>query len=438
MKLKLLIPLFLSIFVFVVSFFIYININNGNQTLNKISKLDNYSISISIEELSNTNYEFLKTEANDFIEKEKKLFLSQNDFFKENGVQFSITSSIKKENNIESLSIKSSYIQKNYSKLNEKNIYYDVIKNKEILLTDYLETTSDISELSKIVHLDLQRMVIENNISTSEEELSKMSNLSNPQYVDYKLNDDGLQLTYIIKQFQNLKLSIQLSYDQINSYLKSEYQKKIDYSIKRDLTSFKEKKLIAFTFDDGPNTTTTEILLNGLSKYNAKVTFFVLGSKVNSNSTILKRAYEEGNQIGSHTYNHKNLIKLSEAQIKAEINNTASVVKNIIGVEPSVLRPPYGNSNVYVRNNANVPIILWNIDPLDWKYHDKDIVKENIVKNAKDGDIVLVHDIYLSSVEGALLAMEELYKKDFAFVTIDEMMQLKEINWQKGKYYYNF
>ena len=252
------------------------------------------------------------------------------------------------------------------------------------------------------------------------------------------MNEAGLELSYIIKQPQDLKTSIHLSYDQINSYLKSEYQKKVDYSIKRDLTPFAGKKLIAFTFDDGPNTATTEVLLNGLSKYNAKVTFFVLGNKVNSNSTILKRAYDEGTQIGSHTYNHKNLIKLNEAQIKAEINNTASVVKNIIGVEPTALRPPYGNTNAYVRNNVNVPIILWNIDPLDWKYRDKNIVKENIVKNAKDGDIVLVHDIYMSSVEGALLAMEELYKNGFAFVTIDEMMQLKGITWQKGKYYYSF
>lgn len=434
MKVKLLIPLFISIAIFTISLFVYVK--NDNKKQNRVLKLDNYTI--SIENVPKTDNPFLNNEIKEFVKKAQKQFFSQNDFLQEEAVQFSIYGDVENSDNIRILSLHAEYKKGIYNKLNEKNIYYDTNQNKEILLNDYLQNTDDTSALSELICLELQKILLEKNISISEEELKIMSDLNNFQYVDYKLNEAGLELNYIIKQPQDLKTSIHLSYDQINSYLKSEYQKKVDYSIKRDLTPFAGKKLIAFTFDDGPNTATTEVLLNGLSKYNAKVTFFVLGNKVNSNSAILKRAYDEGNQIGSHTYNHKNLIKLNEAQIKAEINNTASVVKNIIGVEPTALRPPYGNANAYVRNNVNVPIILWNIDPLDWKYRDKNIVKENIVKNAKDGDIVLVHDIYMSSVEGALLAMEELYKNGFAFVTIDEMMQLKGITWQKGKYYYSF
>lgn len=434
MKLKVLMPLFISIAIFVTSLFVYVK--NDNQKENMVLKLDNYII--NIKDIPSTDNTFLNNKIKEFISRTQKQFFLQNDFLQEHDVQFSIYGSIEDSDNIRTLSLYAEYKEDTYNKLEEKNIYYDINQNKEILLSDYLQNPDDLSGLSELICLELQRILVEKNISISEEELKRMSDLNNFQYVGYKLSEDGLELSYIIKQPQDLKISIQLSYTQINFYLKSEYQKKEDYSIKRDLTSFVGKKLIAFTFDDGPNTATTEVLLNGLSKYNAKVTFFVLGNKVNSNSTILKRAYDEGNQIGSHTYNHKNLIKLNEAQIKAEINNTASVVKNIIGVEPTALRPPYGNTNAYVRNNVNVPIILWNIDPLDWKYRDKNIVKENIVKNAKDGAIVLVHDIYMSSVEGALLAMEELYKDGFAFVTIDEMMQLKGITWQKGKYYYSF
>ena len=434
MKLKVLMPLFISIAIFVTSLFVYVK--NDNQKENMVLKLDNYII--NIKDIPSTDNTFLNNKIKEFISRTQKQFFLQNDFLQEHDVQFSIYGSIEDSDNIRTLSLYAEYKEDTYNKLEEKNIYYDINQNKEILLSDYLQNPDDLSGLSELICLELQRILVEKNISISEEELKRMSDLNNFQYVGYKLSEDGLELSYIIKQPQDLKISIQLSYTQINFYLKSEYQKKEDYSIKRDLTSFAGKKLIAFTFDDGPNTATTEVLLNGLSKYNAKVTFFVLGNKVNSNSTILKRAYDEGNQIGSHTYNHKNLIKLNEAQIKAEINNTASVVKNIIGVEPTALRPPYGNTNAYVRNNVNVPIILWNIDPLDWKYRDKNIVKENIVKNAKDGAIVLVHDIYMSSVEGALLAMEELYKDGFAFVTIDEMMQLKGITWQKGKYYYSF
>ena len=434
MKLKVLMPLFISIAIFVMSLFVYVK--NDNQKKNMVLKLDNYII--NIKDIPSTDNTFLNNKIKEFISRTQKQFFLQNDFLQEDDVQFSIYGSIEDSDNIRTLSLHAEYKKDIYNKLDEKNIYYDINKNKEILLNDYLQNTDDISALSELICLELQRILAEKTITICEEELKMMSDLNNFQYVDYKLDEDGLELSYIIKQPQDLKVSIHLSYAQINSYLKSEYQKKVDYSIKRDLTLFAGKKLIAFTFDDGPNTATTEVLLNGLSKYNAKVTFFVLGNKVNSNSAILKRAYDEGNQIGSHTYNHKNLVKLNEAQIKAEINNTASVVKNIIGVEPTALRPPYGNTNAYVRNNVNVPIILWNIDPLDWKYRDKNVVKENIVKNAKDGAIVLVHDIYMSSVEGALLAMEDLYKDGFAFVTIDEMMQLKGITWQKGKYYYNF
>ena len=203
---------------------------------------------------------------------------------------------------------------------------------------------------------------------------------------------------------------------------------------KRDISKFKDKKLIAFTFDDGPNNKTTLYLLDRLDNYDARVTFFVVGSRVNSHKESLIKAYEQGNQIGNHSYNHPNLSKLEFSKIESEIMNTNEAVKNITGEYPNLIRPPYGSYNSDVKKIANMPIILWNIDTLDWKYKDKDKVAKTIIENAKDGSVILLHDLYQSSVEGALLAMQELYNEGYAFVTIDEMCILKGITLENSVY----
>ena len=149
---------------------------------------------------------------------------------------------------------------------------------------------------------------------------------------------------------------------------------------------------------------------------------------MDNNKDVLKRAYLQGNDIGSHTYNHRNLNLLSDEGIIDEIKKTNDKIKEVIGVSPTLLRPPYGNLTSHGKELANMHVILWNIDPLDWKYKNKNRVANEIIEHAHDGAIVLVHDIYKSSVDGALLAMEELEKEGYAFVTITEMAQLRGID----------
>lgn len=144
-----------------------------------------------------------------------------------------------------------------------------------------------------------------------------------------------------------------------------------------------------------------------------------------------------GNTIGSHTYSHLNLYKLNDYDIMKEINSTNEEIKEIIGVQPEYLRAPYGNTNAHIKELSNMYTILWNIDTEDWKYKDAQKIKDNILNHAHDGAIILLHDIYNTSVEGALLAMEEL-KDEYAFVTIDEMIELKNIQLDKNKSYFNF
>ena len=203
----------------------------------------------------------------------------------------------------------------------------------------------------------------------------------------------------------------------------------------RSLENFKDKKLIAFTFDDGPSKKTTNKLLNALDCYHARVTFFVLGSRVYSNSDTIKRAYDMGNQIGSQTYSHSDLTKMNNESVINEINNTNLAVKNVIGVYPTLLRPPYGNISARVNNLTNMNIILWNVDTLDWKYRDANRIKDEIVKSASDGAIVLLHDLYETSIDGVILAMDELITQGYAFVTIDEMAELKGVKLNSSKVY---
>ena len=246
---------------------------------------------------------------------------------------------------------------------------------------------------------------IENNIDTAEEETNKQ----------LELNNNGLNIDNDIPIIEEIK-----------------------QPPKRDLTAFCGKKLVAFTFDDGPSNETTNRLLDNLDKYNARVTFFVVGSRINDNSETLKRAYDMGNQIGSHTYSHKNLFKLDNCQIMEEITTTNNEIKNIIGVEPTLLRPPYGNINCEIKNMINMYTILWDLDTEDWKNKDTNIIVDYILNNAHDGAIILLHDLYETSIDGALQAMELLEQQGYAFVTIDEMIELKNVELDKNISYHYF
>ena len=266
-------------------------------------------------------------------------------------------------------------------------------------------------------------------------------------YRHFEFTDNGLEIMfppYQVASWADGQINITIPYEDINKYLKEEYRDstKDETVVKevpdiRDLSQFKDKKLIAFTFDDGPSSNNTNLLLDNLDKYNARVTFFVLGSRVDSNKEVIKRAYLQGNDIGSHTYNHRNLNLLNDSEVISEVEKTNDKIKEIIGVKPTLLRPPYGNLTNHRKELVNMHTILWDIDPLDWKYKNKNRVADEIIEHAHDGAIILLHDIYKSSVDGALLAMEELEKQGYAFVTITEMAQLRGIDLDYQTSYFN-
>ena len=197
-------------------------------------------------------------------------------------------------------------------------------------------------------------------------------------------------------------------------------------------------KLIAITFDDGPGKYTAE-LLDALKKYNAKATFFLVGTCVERYPELVKREVEEGHQVANHSWDHTKLTTLSPAGISSQLSKTENAIDKACGKDLGTLmvRPPYGSSNSAVQNSANAPLIFWSVDTLDWKYRNAETVKNNIVNNAKDGAIILLHDIHSTSVQGAVAAIEELTGQGYTFVTISELFRRKGITLSNGTGYHS-
>ncbi len=177
---------------------------------------------------------------------------------------------------------------------------------------------------------------------------------------------------------------------------------------------------IALTFDDGPGPYTGR-LLDGLAQYNAKATFFVLGYRIPANETLLARMAAEGHEIGNHSYSHSLFQNMSQRAISAEIRQTADLVETACGVRPWLVRPPYGDLSSPVKEALSEPLVLWSVDPEDWKLRNADAVVRAVMSCVSDGDIVLLHDIHPTSVDAALILLERLSQQGYDFVTVSEL-----------------
>lgn len=195
-------------------------------------------------------------------------------------------------------------------------------------------------------------------------------------------------------------------------------------------------KQIAITFDDGPGAYTAQ-LLDELAARDVKATFFVSGYRAANYPETLKRMVSEGHQLASHTQNHENLNTLSAAKIADEISQTQEYITDAGGDNPAYIRPPYGNANKTVRAQAPSPLINWSVDPEDWKYHNADTVCKNILAGSYDGAIILVHDIYQTSVNGALAAIDKLLEQGYEFVTVRDLLLRRGITPEAGVMYYD-
>lgn len=192
---------------------------------------------------------------------------------------------------------------------------------------------------------------------------------------------------------------------------------------------------VALTFDDGPKESTTTVLLDGLARRGVRATFFVIGENVEGNELLLQRMEGEGHQIGLHTYHHKSLDQLNAAGFYAEVDSLRATLTALVGREEFMLRPPYGMMNAATQARAAAPIVLWSVDPEDWSDRDTARQVAAITEAARDGDIILLHDIYPSSVDTALQVVDTLMARGFHFVTVEELFAIRGQTPENGKVY---
>ena len=196
-----------------------------------------------------------------------------------------------------------------------------------------------------------------------------------------------------------------------------------------------EKPMVAITYDDGPHPTITEQVLDALEENNAVATFFMLGENIEGREEFIKRSKNLGNELCSHSYDHPQLTKLTAKKIQKQMKDTDKLIEAAIGEKAPLMRPPYGAYNQTVRDNVGKPMILWTVDTLDWKHKDPQKTYEACME-AKDGDIILMHDIQASSGEAAGKIYKGLQEKGFQLVTVSEMYESRGQKFKDGGSYF--
>ncbi len=196
------------------------------------------------------------------------------------------------------------------------------------------------------------------------------------------------------------------------------------------------KAMVAITYDDGPSQYTSRIL-DILKENNSVATFFILGQRVYNNEDILSRTIEEGSQIGNHSYNHKNLTTIGDEELYKQVQGTDDLIRIATGYTPTVMRPPYGSTTDDLNKKIQRPIIKWSIDTRDWESRNVEMIKNSILDNVKDGDIILMHDLYDSTAEASKLVIPELLNRGYQLVTIDELVESRGESLSAGQQYYN-
>jgi peptidoglycan/xylan/chitin deacetylase (PgdA/CDA1 family) len=187
-------------------------------------------------------------------------------------------------------------------------------------------------------------------------------------------------------------------------------------------TAIVEKKKVALTFDDGPDSEYTPMLLDGLAERNVKATFFVIGKQAEAQPQIMERMVKEGHLIGNHTYNHVDIRHMTESAAEKEIIKANEVIEKYTGEEPCFLRPPFGSSSSKMEKKMEMISVLWTIDTMDWACQNESKICSTVYREIKENSIILMHDEYPTSVRAALSVVDRLQKEGYEFVTVDKIV----------------
>lgn len=199
------------------------------------------------------------------------------------------------------------------------------------------------------------------------------------------------------------------------------------------LSGSPQKREIALTFDDAPDTHFTPLVLDQLKRMNVKATFFIVGNRAEKHPDIVKRIAREGHAIGNHSYSHPNFNNLSDQAFRKEIQKTDQILQRLIGYKPVIIRPPYGNiteGQIQWLISQKKKIINWNVDSLDWKNLSAEQVTTNILSDIRPGSIVLQHSAggkgedLTGTVQAIPTVIKKLRADGVRFVTVPELLEI--------------
>ena len=334
----------------------------------------------------------------------------------------------------------------------KKNIFLILISTLFILVLIYLyEEKEDVlnqeyRDYKNNISVDypyFNNIVVDNYVNDYLESFINQGNdWGDLLFIDYdyeKLEDRIELILYIYQEKGNLvqKEVRQMDIDVDDGVIledKEIMDVSVEYDVYHQRVIDKSRKMVALTFDDGPNYNTSRVL-DILEKYEVKATFFILGCNINGNEKIIERMDNLGMEIGNHMYSHKLLTKLSDEKIKSEIKKVDDLIFNITDNYPTLIRPSYGTVNKRIRKVMDRPIIIWNVDTLDWKYHNSKRIAARIMKDVDDGDIILMHDIYRATANSLEKVIPKLLEEGYQLVTVSELLYYKEVAMKAGNVY---
>jgi peptidoglycan/xylan/chitin deacetylase (PgdA/CDA1 family) len=175
------------------------------------------------------------------------------------------------------------------------------------------------------------------------------------------------------------------------------------------------------TFDDGPDENTLKILAS-LNKRGAKATFYVVGTQVRSNPEIARAIVDAGHEVAAHSYSHKRLTRLNNHELEMDFGKARKLIVETTGVEPKSFRPPYGIHSPRVREAAGLPMVMWSVDPQDWRTRSSKQTVRSVLRHAEPGAIVVLHDPLISTVNAVPVLLRELSERGYHFVTVSELL----------------
>ena len=307
---------------------------------------------------------------------------------------------------LENTTLDKFYLKEDGSIFTLDQVFSDASKGKETLLEEIKSNLTD----SKREQASIDQLLAD----------FSATDLSSWKF-DYK---DSQLIVFPLKQTQGLE-EIALPISDFFDVIQSSYLTEKDEELYKKAQAEKNKKVVALTFDDGPDGNTTPQALDILAKYKIKATFFVQGKNIAGNEAILKRMQSEGHEVGNHSWNHPILTKLSLEDAKKQITDTEDAIKSVLGKSTKLMRPPYGAISDDIRNSLDLSFIMWDVDSLDWKSKNEAAILTEIQHQTSDGAIILMHDIHQPSVNSLPKVIEYLQEQGFSFVTVSELLNTR-------------